>query len=148
MKVEKLKELINDESAKFIKWPWTYFTPEEIACKHCGEIWKDEYDEAHLNPTPRLPKWFIYSMCCLQDLRVAYGKAMTINSGHRCEEHNTAVGGASASQHLVKVAFDVAVPQEEQETFCKLAKEAGFAVARPYPDKGFVHLDNGPVRTW
>ena len=60
----------------------------------------------------------------LQALRDYYQARVTINSGHRCEDHNTAVGGAPAtassngSMHLYGRAADFVVdgvrPQEVQ----------------------------------
>ena len=151
MKLDTLKEQIADESVQFVKWPWTDFKPEEVACKceACGhEMWKPELDEECSQPAPRFPKYFIYSMGCLQMLRHMWGKPIVINSGHRCQAHNAEVDGVAKSQHLEKIAFDCVCAKEDQDKFVQMAKQAGFAVARPYPDKGFVHLDNGPVRTW
>lgn len=43
----------------------------------------------------------------LQPLRDAWGKALYINSGYRCEMVNQAVGGQPTSQHLTGSAADV-----------------------------------------
>ena len=64
------------------EWPWPNFKPKEVACKHCGELWEGEKP---------MPKWFHESMEALQYLRDLWGKALIINSGHRCAEHNAAV---------------------------------------------------------
>lgn len=118
-------------------WPWKNFSPEEIACRCCGELWK----------SASMPTYFIHAMNKLQELRDAWGKPIHITSGHRCTKHNAEVGGAKQSQHLT-IAFDCACPKEEQEAFVSLALKVGFHVARPYPDNGFVHLDMGRPRTW
>lgn len=120
-------------------WPWKNFTPEEVSCRCCGELWTDSTD--------KIPAFFKNAMDKLQELRHRWGKPITINSGHRCIKHNAKVGGASKSQHLI-IAFDCVCPREEQPEFCELALEVGFHVARPYPDNGFVHLDMGRPRTW
>lgn len=120
-----------------MNWLWKNFTPKEIGCKHCGELWT----------TDKMPSYFVLAMDNLQALRDKWGRPIIINSGHRCKEHNKAVGGAPQSQHLL-VAFDCRIPREDQAQFCELAFEVGFNVARAYPDKGFVHLDMGRPRTW
>ena len=109
-------------------WPWKDFSPEEIACRHCGEL--------HIDPE---------SMDCLQHLRDLWGKAVIINSGHRCPTHNRAVGGKVGSRHL-KIAFDCACPKAEQAAFIARARAVGFTGIGRYPT--FVHLDLGPEREW
>lgn len=111
-------------------WPWTQFSPREVACKHCGELYVDTA-----------------SLDSLQKLRKAWGKPIFITSGHRCAVHNGRVGGVASSQHL-ELAFDCAVLAHEQEAFVQAAREAGFTGVGQYPSKGFVHLDMGPARTW
>lgn len=112
------------------EWPWKNFTPKEIACKHCGELYLD-------------PK----SMDALQELRDTWGKPIVINSAHRCSVHNAAVGGSENSQHL-KIAFDCRCPEVDQVAFCRHAQAAGFKGFGRYPKRGFVHLDCGPARAW
>lgn len=119
------------------EWPWKNFTPEEIGCRCCGELWTGD----------QMPEEFIDAMNKLQALRDEWNEPIPINSGHRCIKHNAKVGGAPKSQHLI-IAFDCAVPVEKQIAFCELAMQAGFHVARAYPDKGFVHLDMGRPRIW
>lgn len=109
-------------------WPWINFTPKEIACKHCGEMYLHEE-----------------SMDALQDLRESWGEPIKINSAHRCAKHNKAVGGVDSSQHL-KIAFDCACPEPKQKEFLTLATECGFRGRGRYPKRGFVHIDMGPLR--
>ena len=111
-------------------WDYPNFTPKEVSCKHCGELYYDDV-----------------AMSKLQGLRDMWGKPMVITSGHRCKVHNKNVGGVSSSQHL-RIAFDCAVPKAEQDKFVTLAQRCGFTGIGRYPDKGFVHLDTGPARTW
>lgn len=118
-------------------WPWKNFAPREIACKCCGELWLKD----------AMPSYFILAMDKLQALRDLWGEPIIINSGHRCSKHNADVGGVKGSQHLT-IAFDCRCPKERQKEFAELALKTGFHVARPYPDKGFVHLDMGRPRTW
>ena len=109
-------------------WPWKNFKPSEVACKHCGELYLDGA-----------------SLDALQELRDSLGKPIIINSGHRCQAHNKAVGGTANSQHL-KIAFDCRCPRAEQAAFIAAAKAAGFTGIGRY--QNFIHLDLGPKRTW
>ena len=43
----------------------------------------------------------------LQMVRDAIGKPIVIYSGYRCQFHNTNVGGAKNSQHLLGIAADI-----------------------------------------
>lgn len=119
-------------------WPWRHFTPKEIACKHCGEMYLDEH-----------------AMDCLERLRAAWGQPIVLNSAHRCVAHNSseAVGGAKNSQHL-KIAFDCRCPKNQQAAFADAAEQAGFTGIGRYPSRGFVHVDTRPkapgerISTW
>ena len=111
-------------------WPWSHFSPAEVACKHCGEL--------YLDPD---------SMDTLEDLRKAWGAPIVLNSAHRCVFHNHAVGGIKNSQHF-KIAFDCRCPKSDQAAFIKAARQAGFTGIGAYPGKGFVHVDRGPRREW
>ena len=112
------------------EWPWKNFTPAEVSCRCCGELYLD-------------PE----SMEALQLLRDIWGKPIIINSGHRCVARNASVGGADASLHL-KLAFDCRCPAPEQDEFAALARQAGVAGIGRYPELNFVHLDLGPRREW
>lgn len=45
----------------------------------------------------------------LQQKRDKWGKPIKINSAHRCEKHNKAVGGATGSRHVQGDATDITV---------------------------------------
>ena len=75
------------------------------------------------------------------------GRALVINSGHRCFRHNKEVGGVAHSQHLT-LAFDVRMPKERHEAFIKLARKCGFRGIGHWDYENFVHLDMGPEREW
>lgn len=111
-------------------WPWQNFSPREISCKCCGEMYLSNR-----------------AMDALQALRDIWGKPIHINSAHRCANHNLAVGGAAKSQHLT-IAFDCVCPAADQSEFIRDAKQAGFTGIGRYPDQGFVHIDMGPRREW
>ena len=111
-------------------WPWKSFTPAEVSCRHCGELYLDPH-----------------ALDTLERLREAWGQPIILHSAHRCMFHNHAVGGAIKSMHL-KIAFDCRCPKEKQQAFVKAAEKAGFSGVGTYPTKGFVHVDTGPRRSW
>jgi uncharacterized protein YcbK (DUF882 family) len=43
----------------------------------------------------------------LQQLRDLAGVPLIVTSGHRCPQHNAAVGGAKGSQHMQGIAADI-----------------------------------------
>jgi len=45
----------------------------------------------------------------LQALRNIVGKSITVNSGYRCSEYNTKVGGVKTSQHILGKASDIVI---------------------------------------
>lgn len=70
----------------------------------------------------------------LDPVREAYGKPIVVNSGYRCQVHNTAVGGVKNSQHMKGEAADVR-PREVGKIIERLGK---FDQLIYYPT--FVHV--------
>lgn len=106
----------------------------EVACK-CGICTKETIDFETLN--------------IIQDACDHFGKelgmkrvVLTINSAHRCKNHNTYVGGAPNSKHLDGSAADIRIRYvEPKQLFDYLDSK--------YPDhlglglyKNFVHVDS------
>jgi zinc D-Ala-D-Ala carboxypeptidase len=110
---------------------WPNFSPQEIACRGTGKV-AFNFD----------------AMDKLQKLREILGRPLIINSAFRSPEHNRAVGGAKASQHLDAKAFDIRQDNQEPKAFLKASKEAGFTGFGTYPKSNFIHSDIGPARTW
>jgi len=85
----------------------------------------------------------------LEELRIAYGKPLVINSGYRCRDHNAAIGGAAKSKHISGIAVDLKVMTgKERFEILRLALQLGFTgigIAN-----SFVHLDirNGCGIVW
>ena len=95
---------------------------KEFLCPCCG---KGEVSEV-------LVMW-------LSILRRAWGEPVIVNSGWRCAAHNTEVGGAPASRHLIGCAADIRTKTgAELERFFLLAK-------RLYSQPGWEFL---PYRTF
>jgi zinc D-Ala-D-Ala carboxypeptidase len=112
-------------------WRWPNFSPAEIACRGTGKLLVNEA-----------------ALDALQALRTALAKPLILRSAYRSQEHNRAVGGARASKHMEGVAFDVAMANQDPETFEAAARAAGFRGFGFYPRSGFMHVDLGPARSW
>lgn len=112
-------------------WHWPNFSPEEIACRGTGRVGIDAE-----------------AMGKLQALRDALGAPLMINSAYRSPEHNKAVGGAKASQHLRARAFDISMTNHDPEHFERAARAVGFTGFGFYKRNNFIHVDTGPDREW
>lgn len=81
------------------------------------------------------------------------GVELRLNSGFRCKFHNSSpsVGGKPDSLHLQGRAADVRAdgwtPQELAAAAEEIALFAEGGIGM-YPDRGFVHVDNGERRRW
>lgn len=67
------------------------FSRDDFACKCCG---KSKIDDK------------VVELC--KRIEQAAGMPLTVNSGHRCETHNRAVGGKPNSEHTKGRAADIA----------------------------------------
>ena len=61
----------------------------------------------------------------LQKIRDNFNAPVTINSGFRCKEHNTSVGGSKNSQHLTGSAADIAVKGVDPINVARYAEQIG-----------------------
>lgn len=111
-------------------WRWPNFSPQELASKREGEL-KINFD----------------ALDKLQKLRTMSGP-IVLTSAYRSAAHNTAVGGAPSSQHLLGKAFDVIMANKDPAEFEAMARKCGFTGFGYYPTQGFMHIDTGPRRTW
>lgn len=82
----------------------------------------------------------------LNTLRHEWGEPLSISSGVRCAFWNTKVGGSARSQHLDGNAADIIMHPRHAEDFAMLAEKCGFGGIAI--GKNFVHVDDGPKRTW
>ena len=85
----------------------------------------------------------------LESIRTHFGKAVNINSGCRCPEHNAREGGVKTSQHLLGRAADIfimTVPPIEVAKYIDSKWPNRFGVG---VYNSFTHIDsrsNGPAR--
>ena len=110
-------------------WRWSFFAPQELACRGTGELL---IDEALLD--------------MLQATRIALGQPMVVNSGYRSPAHNRRVGGAKRSFHVRGMAADIATRGVDAPRLVQIARAYGAGGVGVYG--GFRHLDAGPVRHW
>ena len=90
----------------------------------------------------------------LQKIRDHFGRPVVITSGYRTATHNTAVGGAKSSQHLLGRAADIqvrGVSVEDVAAYAESLMPAWGGVGR-YPVKagratGWVHVDTRPNKS-
>ena len=90
----------------------------------------------------------------LEQLRVHFGKAVTITSGYRTPAHNAKVGGSKSSQHLLGRAADIQVASTSVEDVAAYAESLlhNWGGVGRYPvkagrAKGWVHVDTRPNKS-
>ena len=90
----------------------------------------------------------------LQCIREHFGRPITITSGYRTAAHNTAVGGAKSSQHLLGRAADIQVQDTDPLAVAAYAESLmpGWGGVGRYPvkagrAKGWVHVDTRPNKS-
>lgn len=82
----------------------------------------------------------------INQIRVVTDRRWQVVSGYRSPQKNQNVGGASASQHVQGLAFDVRVPMHRRTQFYAAAQKAGFTAYGW--GNSTVHIDMGPKRWW
>lgn len=112
-----------------------HFRKTEFDCNHCGKYGETISKEL---------------LTVLEDVRAKFG-TVVVNSGVRCRTHNTNVGGAHNSRHLVgnADAADIVCPSTSVSNLRSY-------LLKKYPDRygigkydSFVHIDvrpGGPAR--
>jgi uncharacterized protein YcbK (DUF882 family) len=112
--------------ADWVRWP--HFTEAEMRCKGTGRCLMD-------------PAF----MDCLEALRQAFAKPMTIASGYRAPEYNARVSGTGLDgPHTTGRAVDVAVAGADALRLVGLAVAHGFTGIGVCQKGGarFIHLDD------
>lgn len=112
-------------------WPyerWPNFSREEMACRHCQElyVWPDFMDR-------------------LQAARIKVSRVFHILSGHRCALHNAYVGGVPLSEHL-RLAVDISLQGHDPRELLQACQSSGFTGFGFY--QTFLHIDLGRPRHW
>lgn len=86
-------------------------------------------------------------MNILEPVRRALGP-VAITSGYRCPALNAAIGGSSASQHMVGRAADIHVPGRSlEDVYNYIYRNLLFdQLIREFPPGGWVHVSYDPQR--
>jgi uncharacterized protein YcbK (DUF882 family) len=107
----------------------TYFSDDELKCKHCGGL---VFDEAFRE--------------LLDDIRVACGFPLPVSSGYRCPDHPIEIAKDEPGAHSSGKAVDIKISGEKSLKLVEVALKHG--VKRiGVNQKGdwrqrFIHLDN------
>lgn len=117
-----------------------HFDTSEFACK-CGTCVENSIDSAFVEK--------------LEDVRIQFGKPISVSSGYRCPSHNKDVGGVSGSSHPAGIAADIQPEEKTKENFDTLYNllYTKFDNIGDGRNKGFIHVDDRPAkpsgkRTW
>lgn len=77
-------------------------------------------------------------------MNTVIGQKLNINSGYRCPNHNSEVGGAPESKHVLGEAADLHVPDGwSLKQMYDLAVKYGATGIGGYPESEFIHVDVG-----
>ncbi|MBF0375074.1 MAG: DUF882 domain-containing protein [Alphaproteobacteria bacterium] len=109
-------------------WRWPNFSPDELRCKHTGEM---RMDPAFLDR--------------LQRLRSALGFALPVTSGFRSPSHPEEAKKARPGAHAQGRAVDIAIGGPQLYTLLTYAPALGFTglgVSQRDGQPRFVHLDD------
>ncbi len=104
-----------------------FFDRQEFACRcpRCGGF--------PVEPEEKLVR-------LADQVRIHFGKPITVSSGVRCREHNAEVGGVSNSRHLLGKAMDFTVGGVGAEAVLAFVRQLGVRYAYAI-DSNFVHMD-------
>lgn len=86
-----------------------------------------------------------------QKIRDHFGTSINVNSGYRCEKHNSAVGGSTNSRHKAGQAADIRVTGVEPARVAEYAEQLGILGIGLYEtdtDGHFVHIDTRDTKSF
>ena len=111
-----------------IGWRWRWFSPREMADRHCGAL---TIDTSFMD-------W-------LSELRDTFGRPMSISSGYRTAEHQYDITGRRSGAHVDAQAVDVRIFGEPAYALLQLAmrrRALGIGVAQlGIVDDRYLHID-------
>ena len=87
----------------------------------------------------------------LEQIRMHFGRPITITSGYRCITHNRNVGGATGSRHSKGDAADIVVQGVTPRTVAQYAESIGILGIGLYEtasDGYFVHIDTRDYKSY
>ncbi len=107
-----------------------YFNKEEFRCK-CGGKFCDGF--------PAQPQRELLRLA--DRVRGHFGLPMIVSSGVRCKQHNTNVGGASASRHMAGKAMDFTVKGRKAADVLAFVRQQSDVRYCYAIDGYYVHMD-------
>ncbi len=124
----------------FLEKGFRHFSPSEIE-GYFDEVRKGVRNSA---PDPELWENIVPTLRVLDDLREKIGGPIIVTSSYRSPEYNRAVGGKSASQHMLFRAIDFQTPKtplwRAELALRKMRDEGKFKGGiGAYPT--FIHVD-------
>ncbi|MGI9435361.1 MAG: D-Ala-D-Ala carboxypeptidase family metallohydrolase [Geminicoccaceae bacterium] len=111
-------------------WPWSHFTPREMADRDTGE----------LVLVPAFMDW-------LERVRMAFDKPVVVNSGYRTPLHQFEISGRRTGAHPDGMAVDVKVCGEDAELLERIAIDEGVLgrgvqqCGKVAHERRYLHLD-------
>jgi len=112
------------------------FTFEELTRTDNRHLLQKNRDMANANPAIKAALTRV-AVELLEPIRALFKVPVQINSGYRCPELNTAVGGSATSQHVRGEAADIVIRGVETEA---LEVEAVRKILRELPDLKFGQM--------
>ena len=112
------------------------FTFEELTRTDNRHLLQKNRDMANANPAIKAALTRV-AVELLEPIRALFKVPVQINSGYRCPELNTAVGGSATSQHVRGEAADIVIRGFETEA---LEVEAVRKILRELPDLKFGQM--------
>lgn len=119
-----------------------FILKSEYVCKCCKKLPIDLFVEGEY---PEIGTPFLMLFKYFQDIREAWGKAIPINSGYRCQKNNEP-RGEKYSVHLFGLALDLDFKdkQEVSKAVLLINQIAPKLRMGIYKEKGtFIHIDTG-----
>ncbi|MCK7512151.1 MAG: D-Ala-D-Ala carboxypeptidase family metallohydrolase [Desulfobacterales bacterium] len=117
-----------------------HITRAEFECHHCHKLPPDLYTFHDMYQE----LFDVFEHLRRRWQEFPPGGGITVESGYRCEEHNTFVGGAPLSGHLFGVALDLRFPSKSEADLAQsiLERDRGdIRMGRYIKDPGLVHID-------
>ena len=112
------------------------FTFEELTRTDNRHLLQKNRDMANANPAIKAALTRV-AVELLEPIRALFKVPVQVNSGYRCPELNTAVGGSATSQHVRGEAADIVIRGFETEA---LEVEAVRKILRELPDLKFGQM--------
>ena len=113
-----------------------HFKRREFACKGCKFASSCPYGHGYGKGLAIIDAGTVN---ILEAVRSEFGEPVTVHSGFRCQQHNSRVGGAVRSQHLLGTAADISVRYTNLSVVYDFLDPLVTGGLSKY--KTFIHLD-------